>query len=94
MKKNAKVTEIKSFMMLPPAPDKCQVCAVKHPPEQPHDASSIFYQMKYKMDTGKEPSWKTAMKHCSPEMKKLWTSELEKKGVDVKGGRILPEVKK
>jgi hypothetical protein len=88
-----KVVVAKPLMMLPPAPDKCQTCAVKHPPADPHNAQSLYYQMKYKMDTGNEPSWLTAMAHCTPEMKAMWISLLKEMGVDVDGGRINPSEK-
>lgn len=77
-------------MMLPAAPGKCQECAVDHPPEQPHNAQSMFYQYKFYNEHGRWPNWKDAMKHCKPAMRKQWTGHLEKMGVDVKGGKVNP----
>ncbi len=92
-----KVVEIKSgphsMMLLPPLPHKCQTCATLHEPHLPHNAQSLYYQMKYKMETGKEPNWKTAMSHCSTEMKKIWLAHLKDIGVDVDAGHITPRKK-
>lgn len=75
-----------SFRILPPAPDKCQVCAVKHEPEQPHNKNSIFYQIYFVNDpvnNGRSATWKDAMAHCTDEVKKRWIEELSKQGVIV-----------
>lgn len=77
MRKNVKIVEVKP-MLLPPAKDKCQECATKHEPEQPHNATSMFYLVKFKMDHGKEATWSDAMAHCSTEVKKHWTHHLKK----------------
>ena len=76
--------------MLPAAPDKCQECAVNHPPDQPHNAQSLFYQYAFYAKHQRWPNWLDAMAHCPDGVKALWTSELEKKGVDVAGGKINP----
>ena len=75
--------KIGDFMLLPPAKDVCQECAVKHAPEEPHDATSLYYQYSFKAEHGRWPGWKEAMAHCSEEMKLIWTKELRKKGVYV-----------
>lgn len=41
-----------SFTMLPPSPDVCQECAVKHKPEEPHDATSFYLLYKILFLTG------------------------------------------
>lgn len=69
-----------SFTMLPPSPDLCQECAVKHEPEEPHDATSLFYHCKFKLEHGRYPTWMDAIAHCSDEMKKAWTKELKLRG--------------
>lgn len=85
-----KMVMAKPLMLMSPAPGRCQVCATKHEPKLPHNAQSIYYQMKFKMETGKEPSWKTAMAHCTARVKRLWTAQLKEMGVDVAAGRINP----
>ncbi|AYJ85319.1 hypothetical protein D3Y57_04700 (plasmid) [Sphingomonas paeninsulae] len=67
--------EAGKMFLIPPPKDKCQECATDHPIELPHNAQSLFYQVHYKMSTGEEPSWLTAMAHCDDDMKALWTAE-------------------
>lgn len=67
-------------MLLPPAPDVCQECAVKHAPEEPHDATSLYYQYSFKAEHGRYPTWKDALAHCSEELKAAWTKELKRRG--------------
>ena len=82
------------MMLLPPAKDKCQVCAVKHEGNEPHNAQSIYYQVKFKMDNGREATWKDAMSHCDEAVKADWLNELANCGVDVEAGDINPRKKK
>lgn len=87
-KRNGESIEIEeipasAMMLLPPSPDVCQECARDHAPELPHDAQSLYYQVKFKMQHGRGATWADAMAHCSDEIKALWTAELEKLGVEV-----------
>ena len=68
-----------AWNVLPPAPDKCQICAVKHEPEIPHNAQSLYYQMTFNGMVGRAPTWADAMAHCSEEMKAAWKRELTQK---------------
>jgi hypothetical protein len=79
-----------TMTLLPPAPDKCQICASTHNEDEPHNAQSLYYQVRFQMEHGRSPSWLNAMEHCAPEVQAAWTAELEKLGVDVKGGKINP----
>lgn len=72
------------FGILPPPKDTCQVCAVKHEPELPHNAQSMFYQYNFYNEHGRWPTWKDAIEHCDDAMKELWKKELIAKGVDSK----------
>lgn len=69
--------------LLPPPADKCQQCAVKHAPEQPHNQESIHWHYWFYGTHGRWPKWADAMAHCSPEVKSFWTEELAKRGVKV-----------
>lgn len=69
---------------LPPKPGLCQVCATDHKPENPHNRDSLFYQMTFKNEYGRSPTWEDAMAHCSEKVKKLWREELRKEGVEIK----------
>jgi hypothetical protein len=74
---------IKNFALLPPGPDVCQICAVDHPPELPHNRESLFYQCKFFLDYKRWPTWSDAMAHCSDDIKRQWTEALLKRGVTV-----------
>jgi len=76
----------KDLIILPPAPDKCQVCAVAHDPRQPHNQQSFYYQMAFAQTSpdGKGPTWEDAMAHCTDDVKKGWIAGLKKHGVEVK----------
>lgn len=71
------------MMLLPPAADRCQVCATKHEPQLPHNQQSLYYQMAFNIEHGRGPTWKDAMEHCDDTMKRLWITELAKHGVTV-----------
>lgn len=73
----------KEFQLLPPAPDVCQQCAVDHPPDQPHNQQSLFYQIKFYNEHKRAPTWKDAIAHCSSEVKTAWAIELAKFGITV-----------
>lgn len=61
----------------------CKICAVKHDETQPHNQQSLTYQYKFYDQFGRWPTWKDAMNHCSDQVKEQWTTELEKRGVEV-----------
>lgn len=71
------------MMLLPPAPGLCQTCAVDHPSDEPHDVQSLYYQVKFKMEHGREPTWEDALTHVSDEMHAAWVAELSVHGVEV-----------
>lgn len=78
-----KITEQKSFVMLPPAAHLCQICAVEHPEEQPHNAQSFYYQYWFALNNKCKPTWNDAMPHCSEEVKAPWLSGFRKCGIDI-----------
>jgi len=70
------------FQMLPPAPDKCQICADKaHGDELPHNRDSLYYQFWFCNTYKRSPTWADALISCSDETKALWKEYLEKHGV-------------
>jgi hypothetical protein len=79
-----------TMFLLPPAADRCQVCASKHEPELPHNAQSLYYQTAFNMEHGRAPNWLDAMANCTDEMKATWTAALIDRGVDVHGGGVNP----
>lgn len=64
-------------------PGTCPVCAVNHPPEQPHNRDSLTYQYKFYDEHGRWPTWEDAMEHCSDEVKAYWKEALEARGVEI-----------
>lgn len=88
MRKQVQVVEMKPMMLLPPRKDKCQTCAVDHKPEQPHDATSLYFLTKFKMENNREATWTDAMAHCEEPMKKAWTAQLNKMGIDVESTQV------
>ncbi|MDX2307098.1 MAG: hypothetical protein NW216_02550 [Hyphomicrobium sp.] len=68
------------MMLLPAAPGKCPECAADHPPEWPHNAQSLFYQMRFHAEHKRWPVWADALAHCAPEMRAAWEAELRARG--------------
>jgi hypothetical protein len=69
-----------TMMLLRPAPHLCQECAVDHRPEDPHNAQSLFYEMKFHMQRKRYPTWADAVAHCAPEVRAAWEGELRRVG--------------
>jgi hypothetical protein len=70
-----------TFFLLPPRPDLCQECAIKHEPCEPHSPQSLFYLIKFYRKSGRVPTWTDAMAHCDEEMKKAWSDALIQRGI-------------
>lgn len=69
-----------SWNVLPPAADKCQICAMSHPSDQPHNVQSLYYQMIFNGNVGRAATWADALAHCSEEIKRQWEKELRRMG--------------
>ena len=80
------------FMLMPPAPDVCQECAVKHDPMMPHNRDSLYYQYAFYAKNRRWPTWADAMAHCPEEIKGYWTDALTEKGIEVGGQTETAEV--
>ena len=74
---------LNGFMLMPPAPDVCQTCAVDHEPSDPHNQQSLFYQYAFYRDEGRWPTWTDAMAHCDEATRAAWTGALRERGVDL-----------
>jgi protein-disulfide isomerase len=74
----AEVHKPMAWNLMPPPTGRCQICAAAHAAEEPHDASSLYYQMAFKGMVGRDPTWADAIAHCSDEMKAAWKHELRK----------------
>lgn len=76
--------ELYGMTLLGGVPDgTCPECAVKHEPDQPHNRNSLTYQYKFYDQHGRWPTWEDAMAHCPEDIKKYWTQQLTKRGVDI-----------
>ena len=67
-------------MLLPPAPHLCQVCAVAHPSHAPHNRDSLYYQMRFRSEHGRWPTWRDAVAHCDLEVQEMWEEALRERG--------------
>lgn len=56
-------------MLKPPHPDACQTCGARHDPTLPHNRYSLWYQIKFKAEHGRMPTWADAMAHCPDTIK-------------------------
>lgn len=66
--------------LLPCAPDVCQECAVKHRPDEAHNAQSLYYHFKFYAKHQRSPTWKDAVSHCTKDVQQMWKDELSKIG--------------
>lgn len=81
------------LQMLPPAEHLCPICAVEHEADLPHNAQSMYYQMRFKEHHGRHPTWADASAHCSTEMRSLWKEELLLRGAwtEPEDGNVIAE---
>ena len=70
-----------TMMLLPPAPGTCPVCAHPHPDREPHNATSLYYQYRFRFLRQRWPTWADASAHCSPTARRLWEQLLRKRGL-------------
>jgi len=71
------------FMLMPPKPGVCQICATKHEPSEPHNQQSLYYQYRFYAEHGRWPTWEDAMAHCDEETKVAWKEALREHGVKI-----------
>jgi hypothetical protein len=69
--------------LIPPGPDRCQVCAVDHKPYEPHDPDSLYWCMTRASEGKPPPTWTEALEHCSLKMREVWVEMLADRGVKV-----------
>lgn len=70
--KPMEVVVAEPMTLLPPAPDKCQVCATEHEAHLPHNQGSLFYSFSFNMQHGRSPTWTDAAAHCTLDVKTIW----------------------
>src|SRR5438093_95302 len=69
-----------SWDFLPPSRDACQICGHRHPPTEPHNAQTFYYQVAFHSQIGRAPTWADAMAHCNDETREMWEKELRSMG--------------
>jgi hypothetical protein len=47
-----------------------------HDPAEPHNQQSLYYQMAFRQQHGRWPTWTDAMSHCTPEVQAIWREGL------------------
>jgi hypothetical protein len=72
-----------AFDLLPPPPGVCPCCAADHGSTEPHDATTLFYSVWFRRQSGRPPTWADAMTHCPVGVREAWTAHLTSLGIDV-----------
>lgn len=62
---------------------QCPECAIKHEPDQPHNAHSLYYQYRFYGQNGYWPNWGNAMDHCHASVRDRWKLELVARGASL-----------
>jgi hypothetical protein len=65
-----------SMKLLPPPEGHCRICAVKHRPDEAHNAQSLFYQMRFRMRYGRDCTWADAIAHLDERAQRFWIEHL------------------
>jgi hypothetical protein len=72
--------------VMPPKKGLCQICAVDHLPEDPHNAQSLYYQMCFQNQVGRAATWADATAHCTEKMQASWKYLLRKNWTEPPNG--------
>ncbi len=72
----------KEMIILPPGPGKCLECAEAHDPRLPHNRDSLYYNMKFRQQHDRAPTWADAIAHCPDDVKAVAIEELAKHGIN------------
>lgn len=63
--------------LLPPADDKCAVCAGDHEPTSPHNPQSLYWQTKRSLEGLPPATWEDALEHVEPGLRERWEEQLK-----------------
>jgi hypothetical protein len=64
--------EVKTLKLMPAAPGTCPECATDHEPNEPHNPDSLYYQVRFKMVHGRDPTDEDCVAHVEPSKQKAW----------------------
>lgn len=68
---------MEGLMMLPPAPDRCPVCAGDHGKNDAHDFTSMHYQFRFNAQHGRSVTAADAVAHLSGEIRSVWVKTIK-----------------
>jgi hypothetical protein len=71
----------RTLVLLPPAAGKCPLCATEHNDTDAHNATSIFYHFRFKLEHQRDPTWSDAIAHLKPFTQALWKQTLTEIGI-------------
>lgn len=79
---------MEEIRILAPARGRCPLCAERHRPEEPHEANSLYYIMRFRRVHKRMPTWADAMRHCPEEIRAAFAAQLKERGIetDTDGG--------
>ena len=80
MAKKMNVIEMKPMRLLPAKPGTCIQCASNHEPGLPHNAESLYYQMRFQMEHGRSATWADACAHLSDTIREEWKAAMKSLG--------------
>jgi len=72
---------LQSFKLLPARPGACAICARDHSEYLPHDATSIFYMVRFRMKWKRDPTWADACAHLTDDERAEWKVAMKLQGV-------------
>lgn len=58
-------------MLLPPKRGSCLICATEHKSVLPHNQQSIFYQIRFRDQHGRNPTWHDACAHLPDPLREI-----------------------
>jgi len=70
---------VRTVVVKPPPPGHCSVCHRRHRPEEPHDPTSLPYQISFRQEHGRGVTWKDALGHCPETIRRFWRENLQKR---------------
>ena len=66
---NTRMFGLEDMILQKPAIGTCRECGVKHKDYEPHNKDSLFYQIKFKVEHGRWPTWEDACSHLPDDIR-------------------------
>lgn len=74
---------INRVCIAPPVRGSCPICACVHREGEPHNRESLYYQMKFRQENGRFPTWNDATAHCTPQVRAAFKEEMRRHGIEI-----------